>query len=131
MIAGLYLVLCSISLLRYAIINFRSDAGTVPVTVQLLCLGMVLAAGAYFIKPQVGHKGLILFTVGTLVAIGTTDSKAACFHLVILCLLMLPYIHIRRRAGVSSNSEPGAPPNGGPTAPLGNSGVTEGLPSVS
>ena len=28
-------------------------------------------------------------------------------------------------------AEPGAPPNGGPAAPLGNSGVTEGPPSVS
>jgi hypothetical protein len=29
------------------------------------------------------------------------------------------------------NTEPGAPPNGGPTTPLGNSRVTEGPPSVS
>lgn len=28
-------------------------------------------------------------------------------------------------------AEPGAPPNGGPAAPVGNSGVTEGPPSVS
>ena len=28
-------------------------------------------------------------------------------------------------------TEPGAPPNGGPATPLGNSGVTEGPPSVS
>jgi hypothetical protein len=29
------------------------------------------------------------------------------------------------------NAEPSAPPNGGPTAPVGNSGVAEGPPSVS
>jgi hypothetical protein len=128
-IAALYFVLCSISLVRYAVIDFRSDAGTVPVMVQLLCLGMALAAGAYFVKPRVGHKGLLVFTVGALVAIGTSDPKATCFHLVILCLLMLPYI--RRRMRMSSNSEQGAAPNGGPATQLGNSGVTEGPPSVS
>lgn len=102
-IAGLYLVLCSISVARYALIDLRSDAGTVPVAVQLLCLGMALTAGAYFLKPRVGHKGLILVTVGTLVAIGTSDPKATCFHLVILCLLLLPYVH--RRMHTNSPSE--------------------------
>ena len=33
--------------------------------------------------------------------------------------------------GASQNVEPDAPPNGGPATPLGNSGVTEGPPSVS
>ena len=128
-IAALYLVLCSISVVRYALIHFRSDAGTVPLTIQLLCLGMALAAGAYFVKPRAGHKGLIVFTVGTLVVIGTSDPKATCFYLVILCLLMLPYIH--RGVCMSGNSEPDAAPNGGPATQLGNSGVTEGPPSVS
>lgn len=128
-IAALYLLLCSISLVRYAVIDFRSDTGTVPATVQLLCLGMALAAGAYFVKPRVGHKGLILFTVGTLVAVGTTDPKATCFHLVILCLLMLPYI--RGRARMGGNSERGAAPNGGHATLLDNAGATEGPPSVS
>jgi hypothetical protein len=105
MIAGLYLVLCSISVVRYALIDLRSDGGTVSVAVQVLCLGMALAAGAYFLKPQVGHKGLILFTAGTLVAIGTADPRATCFHLVILCLLLLPYVH--RRMQTNSQSEPG------------------------
>ena len=31
----------------------------------------------------------------------------------------------------TTNAEPGAPPNGGPATPSGNSGVTEGPPSVS
>jgi chromate transport protein ChrA len=95
-IAGLYLVLCSISLVRYAVMNLRSDAGTVPAMVQLLCLGMVLSAVTCFVKPRLGHKGLILFTVGALVAIGTTDPKATVFHLIMLCLLVLPYIRFRR-----------------------------------
>ena len=97
MIAALYLGLCSISVVRYALIHFRSDAATVPLAVQLLCLGSALAAGSYFVKPRAGHKGLILCAVGTLVAIGTTDPKATCFHLVILCLLLLPYIRSRAR----------------------------------
>ena len=129
MIAALYLVLCSISVVRYALMYFRSDSGTVSITVQLLCLGMALAAGTYFVKPRAGHKGLILFTVGTLVAISTTDPKATCFHLVILCLLLLPYI--RRRARMNTGSEPGVAPNGGPAPQLGNSTVTEVSPSVS
>jgi hypothetical protein len=128
-IAALYLLLCSISLVRYAVIDFRSDTGTVPVTVQLLCLGVALAAGAYFVKPRVGHKGLILFTIGTLVAIGTTDPKATCFHLVILCLLMLP--NIRGRARMGGNSEPDASPNGGHATLSDNAGATKGPSSLS
>ena len=128
-IAALYFVLCSISVVRYALIQFGNDAGTAPLKVQLLCLGMALAAGVYFMKPTAGHKGLILFTVGTLVAIGTTDPKATCFHLVILCLLLLPYI--RRRPPMNTSSEPCAAPNGGPATLLGNSRATEGPPSVS
>jgi hypothetical protein len=32
---------------------------------------------------------------------------------------------------LDKNAEPGAPPNGGPAKPLGNSGAVEGPPSVS
>ncbi len=128
-IAALYLVLCSVAIVRYVVVDFGSDARVVPVAVQLLCLGNALAAGVYFVKPRAGHKGLILFTVATLVAIGTTDPKATCFHLVILCLLVLPYI--RSRARLSDNSEPGAAPNGGPAERLGNSEAGGRPPSVS
>jgi HEAT repeat protein len=42
--------------------------------------------------------------------------------------------YVRRRAGFAlrqANAEPGAPPNGGPATPLGNSGVAVGPPPVS
>ena len=99
-IAAFYFVLCSISVVRYAVSDLSSYPTTVPATVQLLCLGTALAAGAYFVKPRVGHKGLVLLTVGTLVAIGTTDRVATGFHLAILCLLLVPYLG--RRARTSS-----------------------------
>jgi len=129
MIAALYLVLCSISCVRCALLHFRGDAATVPLAVQLLCLGMALSAGAYFVKPRAGHWGMILFTTGTLIAIGTTDPKATGFHLVVLCLLLLPYF--RGWLPLNSRSEAGAAPNGGPAAPVGNSKLTDGPSSVS
>lgn len=106
MIAALYLVLCSISLLRYAAIDIRSDAGTVSAVTQLLCLGMALSAGAYFVRPQLGHKGLILFTVCALVAIGTANVRATLFHLVMLSLLILPYITASVRQRESHHARP-------------------------
>jgi hypothetical protein len=39
--------------------------------------------------------------------------------------------HLLRRQMQVGNAEPGAPPNGGPATPFGNSGVAEGPPSVS
>ena len=47
-----------------------------------------------------------------------------------LVSLTLATLHILLTRG-RSNAEPGASPNGGPATPLGNSGVTEGPPSVS
>ncbi|QDU56704.1 hypothetical protein Pan181_29140 [Aeoliella mucimassa] len=107
-IAALYLVLCSISLVRYAAIDIRGDAGTVSAVPQLLCLGMALSAGAYFIRPQLGHKGLILFTVGALIAAGEANATATFFHLVMLSLLMLPYITARVRQRAPHQTRPAA-----------------------
>ena len=39
--------------------------------------------------------------------------------------------HLRYRIDQNTNAEPGAAPNGGPTAPVDDSSVTEGPPSVS
>ena len=52
--------------------------------------------------------------------------QAGAFFLVngLLCYFFWNY-------GKSEKANEGAPPNGGPTSPLGNSGVTEGPPSVS
>ena len=47
--------------------------------------------------------------LGTLMAIGTTDPKATGFHLVILCLLLLPCF--RGWLQLDSRSEPAAAPN--------------------
>jgi len=108
-IASLYLVLCSISVVRYAVIDFGSDGRTAPAMVQVLCLGMALAAGAYFVRPRVGHKGLILFTAWALVAIGTAEPKATCFHLASLCLLVLPYIRRQAHMSCEKTNEAAAP----------------------
>jgi hypothetical protein len=49
-------------------------------------------------------------------------------------VLLAGSYYCRQKAVVAAgrqNAEPGAAPNGGPAAPVGNSGVTEGPPSVS
>jgi hypothetical protein len=50
-IAACYLLLCSASCMRYALLHLGSDAATVPVMGQVLCLGMAVSAGLYFVKP--------------------------------------------------------------------------------
>ena len=104
-IASLYLVLCSSACFYYASLHFRADAGAVPIPVQLLCLGMAFSAFVYFLKPRVGHRGLLILTFVTLIAIGTSDAKATCFHLVVLAILLFPVVSNRiQREHRASNS---------------------------
>ena len=92
MLALLYVVLCSSACLYYASLRFRANPGAVPLAVQLLCLGMAISAGIYFIKPHAGRRCLFLLTVVTLIAIGTSDAQATCFHLAVLAILLIPEI---------------------------------------
>jgi len=51
---------------------------------------------------------------------------------VLLALLVRRVVEwSRQRGGKPQGAEPGAAPNGGPATPIGNSGVSEGPPSVS
>lgn len=102
LIAALYLVLCSISVVRYVMMEFSGSTGSVPVMVLSLCLGMAIAAGTYFVRPRVGHMGLVLSTIGALLAIGTTDPRATGFHLVVLCILISP--HLLDRTDISPSA---------------------------
>jgi len=83
--------------------------GTVPLAVQLLSLGMTLSAGTYFVTCREGHRGMIFFTIATLLMIGTSDPNATFFHLFILSILLLPFIC--RRPAIGSESEPGTGQN--------------------
>ena len=104
MLALLYLVLCSSACVYYASLQFRANAGAVSLAVQLLCLGMAISAGTYFIKPHAGHRCLFLLTVVTLIAIGTLDAKATCFHLAVLAMLSIPGIGNRKQPKHRANN---------------------------
>jgi hypothetical protein len=103
-LAAVYLALCSVGCLSYLSLQFRSDAGTVPVPQQALCLAFAIAAGTYFMRARVGHIALTVLTVLTLVGIGTTNPGATAFHLFILLVLAVPLMR-KRKDKPSANNE--------------------------
>ena len=102
-LAAIYLALCSAGCLYYLSLQFRSNAGTVPVLPQVLCLASAIAAGTYFVRAGVGHIALAIVTVFTLIAIGTTDPGAAGFHLCVLLVLLLPFLRKRNQNPSANN----------------------------
>jgi hypothetical protein len=98
LIAAFYLIFCSIACIYYVSLHLIPDAGTVPWSTQLLCLGAALSAAAYFINPFLGHRALIIITLLTLFAIGESDLHATQFHLFVLVLLLLPIPFRQQRA---------------------------------
>jgi len=91
-LAFVYLVLCTIGSAYYISLHFRPNTAIVSVAVQLLCLGMAVAAGLYFFRAGLGHKALIALTILTLLAVGTSDAKAFGFHFCVLLILLIPFV---------------------------------------
>ena len=91
-IALIYLILCSISCVRYLIIDFVIDDAYVPFVVQFLCFGMAISSWLYLFKTSLGHKGLILFTSIAIITIGTESQEIAAYHTTLLFILLLPII---------------------------------------
>lgn len=108
-IAALYLVICAAACAYYASLHFRTNAGTVPMFTQALCLSMAASAGLYFLNPWLGHKVLLALTALTVLAIGTSNAKATAFHLAVLLVLLVPFLTSRNRQKEAANkaSEPG------------------------
>lgn len=98
LLAAIYLLTCSAACLYYASLHFRADAPSAPWPAQWICLGMALAAGAYFVRPRLGHKALLALTVLTLFVLQTTDPKATVFHCIVLGILLIPFVPRGARA---------------------------------
>jgi hypothetical protein len=94
-LAGTYLMLCGACSLYYAALDLGAwrEAALVPVPwhVQILCLLAALSAGVYFIRPRMGHHGLLAVTLAVLIMGRAGMSADECgFHLIVLMLLCLP-----------------------------------------
>ena len=102
-IAFIYLVLCTQACIYYVSLHFRSDGASVPASVQLLALGMAISAGLYFFNASLGHRGLLILTVVTLVVMGTSDPRATIFHLFVLFVLSIPFLRRQTQHKDSAN----------------------------
>jgi hypothetical protein len=95
MLAGTYLMLCGASTVYYAGLDLGGsrDAAFLPPAwhVQVLCLMAAVSAGVYFVRPRIGHHGLVAVTLAVLVMGGAEMApKERLFHLAVLVLLCLP-----------------------------------------
>ena len=86
-----------------------------------LCAHVLLLIGLGILCSEGGGKGAGDFFGGLLI-VGVLTAVAFSRWLAIWFSLLFK---------INEVAEPGASPNGGPTKPVGNSGVTEGPPSVS
>ena len=102
-VAAIYLVLCSTFCVYNASLYVRPNSATVPLAVQLICLGMAVSAGVYFLNARLGHKALLVLTIVTLIHIGTSDPKATMLHLIVLSVLLLPFIRRQRHDANTAN----------------------------
>ncbi len=109
-IAATYFMLCSGASLYYLSLHIQGEGAAVSLPVQLISLGMAISAGLYFLKPKLGHRGLLLMTIITLLFLARTDNpKATAFHIVILLILLVPLMAERtnKRKGQLTASERG------------------------
>ncbi len=98
-LAGMYLMLCGACSVYYAGLDLSAwrEATLVPPPwhVQVVCLLAALSAGVYFIRPRLGHHGLLAVTlVVLLVGRDEMPAKERVFHLIVLLLLCLPLRHL-------------------------------------
>ena len=88
-------------------------------------VALVLKLGAHAATEQTSHGSMI-------VLLRQQFPWYIFVHWTLLTIWILLGLYGMRAVLIRRNhTEPGAPPNGGPAKPFGNSGVTEGPPSVS
>lgn len=92
LIATVYLPVCAAASVYYAVLLFRGAGASVPVPALILCPLMAVSAAAYFFSPRFGHISLLGLTALALLAVGTSDARAAAFHMIVLGLLAAPII---------------------------------------
>ena len=96
-LAGAYLVLCgACSVYCVWLVLYALQGGefmSPPWHVQALCIGAAFSAGLYFLKPRLGHHGLVAVTLAVFVMGGTQLSQEEnAFHLAVLMLLVPPLV---------------------------------------
>ena len=94
---------------------------------QLLHLAMLVGLGLIVFRPAWGATVTVLATVLFFSSIGYRGFP----YIALLNLPPVIFAAVHMAIRTNQNAEPGAPPNDGPATRIGNSGATEGPPSVS
>jgi hypothetical protein len=102
-VAVWYLVFGTAACVYYGSLHFRANSPTVPLTVQLLCLGAAVSAWLYFFNAKLGHKLLLALTLLTLLSIGASNAKATVFHVIALVVLLVPFLLGREKMTPSTH----------------------------
>ena len=88
LVAGLFLILCGISSIRYIAMDISLIEGSVPITTQVLCFTATIAAALCFFRPLFGCVGLLaICCYGLLLSTQAANGKAIVFYVIVLCVL--------------------------------------------
>ena len=86
--AGLFLMLCGISSIRYIAMDISLIERSVPITTQVVCFAATFAAALYFFRPLFGCVGLLaICCYGLLLSAQAADAKAVVFYVIVLFVL--------------------------------------------
>ena len=98
LIAGLFLILCGVSSVRYLAMNVSLIEGFVLISTQVLCFAGTVAAAVYFIRPMLGCSGLLAVCLYALaLSAQASDSKAIVFYVIIISALLVSILGSLRR----------------------------------
>ncbi len=95
--ASIYAVVCGIRAGQYIYLDLRTADVSIPVVVQALCGLAAIAGIVFFLKPRIGHHGLVVVAcAGLYLAARDGNVKAAIFHMMVLAVLSLPAVTLLR-----------------------------------
>lgn len=98
LLAAFYGFTCGLWFFYYVYQDLTEGGAYIPWRTQITCLIGALSAILYFVRPKIGHHGLILTTLVALSsAIMDPNVVAIVFHAVVLAILCVPLLSILRR----------------------------------
>jgi hypothetical protein len=96
-LAGAYLVLCGACSVYYLWLDLYALQGGEFMSpqwhVQALCFFATVSAGVYFLRPRLGHHGLVAVTLAVFIVGGAQLTQGEnAFHLAVLMMLAPPLL---------------------------------------
>ena len=100
LIAAYFLIVCGLTSMRYLSMDTSLNAGSIPVTTQVLCHSATIAAILYFIRPVIGCAGLLAVCGYALVlSLLSADSESIVFYCILVSILVIPLLGLLRNQG--------------------------------